>query len=322
MHARLAFALASLLLFALLPPPAQAQRANWVGEQYADQYAQPITDALGANLNAGLFRPMEVGSRGPIPTMNVSVGVTAMGGFTGGSETAFPLDQDRVQTDDGRTLTITYPDGTLPTAFGEETSPGTMVISDGDPATPDETLKLPPGLWNTSIAPLALVHLGAGTVFGTDAQVRFVPKTDIRDYGSVSLFGLSVRHSLSQYVARAPVDVAVQGAWHTVSFTGGAEAPALDVDASGWAVNAQVSKGLRTLPVTVYGGLQYEQFGLDAGYEFRTISGTSTVAFAQDAATTVRAVAGISSRLSVLQLNLDYSLGANNALSAGVGLTL
>lgn len=319
-------ALFSVVILTLLPAsPVHAQRTNWVGQQYADNYTQPLTDALGANLGAGLFRTAEVkGGEGPIPGVDLYVGVTGMGTFTAGSETAFQLEQDQVETDDGQTLTITYPDEDLPTVFGEETSPGNAIISDGNPATPDEELELPPGLWNTSIAPFAVLQVGAGTVFGTDAQLRFLPNTSVRDYGSFSLFGISVRHSLSQYIPASPVNLAVQGTWQTLSFAGGDEGPDLEenVNADGWALNAQVSKSVPVAPVTFYGGLQYEQFGVDVGYTFRTNAGTSTVSLEQDASNSVRALAGVSATLALVQVNVDYALGANNTVSAGLGITL
>lgn len=319
-------ALVSAVILTLLPAsPVHAQRTNWVGQQYAENYTQPLTDALGANLNAGLFRTAEVGGgEGPIPGVDLYVGVTAMGALTSGSETAFQLEQDQVETDNGRTLTITYPDEELPTVFGDETSPGNAVISDGNPATPDEELDLPPGLWSTSIAPFAVLQVGAGTVYGTDAQFRFLPNTSVQDYGSFSLFGVSVRHSLSQYIPASPVNLAVQGTWQTLSFSGGTEGPGLDenVNADGWALNAQVSKSVPGAPVTFYGGLQYEQFGLDVSYTFETNAGTSTVSLDQDASNSVRALAGVSATLSLIQVNVDYALGANNTVSAGLGVTL
>lgn len=323
--------LLSLLTLALLSAaPAQAQDAddlgdalNSIGQQYAENYTQPVTDAFGANMNAGLFRTAEVGGEGVIPVVDVYVGVAAMGALTSGSKTAFQLNQDQVQTDEGRTLTITYPDGDLPTVFGEETSPGNAVISDEDPLTPDETVELPPGLLNTPIAPLAVPQIGAGTVMGTDAQLRFLPETSISDYGSVSLFGLSVRHSLSQYIPLSPVNLAVQGTWQTLSVSGTEDSnnPGEIVEASGWTLNAQISKSIPVAPITFYGGLQYEQFGVDVEYIFQTEEvGTSTIAFNQDAANNVRALAGVSFTLAILNINVDYALSSTNTVSAGVGL--
>jgi hypothetical protein len=314
----------------LIAAPAQAQDSDElgdalssIGETYADSYTQPVTDALGADLNAGLFRTAEVGGEGVIPVVGVYVGVAGMGAFTSGSASSFAPQDETITTDDGRTLDITYGPDRVPTAFGDESSPGQATISDRDPRTPDETVDLPRGLLNTPVAPLAVPQIGAGTVLGTDAQLRYLPETSISDYGSVSMFGLSVRHSLSQYIPLSPINLAVQGTWQNLSVSGNEEPNSGKIiDASGWVLNAQISKSVPVAPITVYGGLQYEKFGVDVGYTFQTDAGTSTVSLNQDAANSVRALAGISVTLAIIQLNVDYALSSNNTVSAGVGLTL
>lgn len=314
----------------LIAAPVQAQNSDElgdalssIGQTYADSYTQPITDALGADLNAGLFRTAEVGGEGVIPVIDVYVGVAGMGAFTSGSASSFAPQDETITTDDGRTLDITYGPDRVPTAFGDESSPGQATISDQNPLTPDETVDLPRGLINTPVAPLAVPQIGAGTVLGTDAQLRYLPETDISDYGSVSLFGLSVRHSLSQYIPLSPINLAVQGTWQRLSVSGNVEPNAGEIiDASGWALNAQISKSVPLAPITFYGGVQYEQFGVDVGYTFQTNAGTSTVSLDQDASNSVRALAGVSITLAIIQLNVDYALSSNNTVSAGVGLTL
>ena len=319
-------------LAVLIVPPSQAQdrdvdelggALSSIGQQYADNYTQPVTDALGANLNAGLFRTAEVGGEGIVPVIDLYVGVAGMGALTSGSADSFAPESETITTDDGRMLDVSYQPDQVPTVFGEESSPGQAVITDRASGT-SETVRLPPGLLNTPIAPLAIPQIGAGTVFGTDAQVRFLPETSISDYGSVSLFGLSVRHSLSQYIPLSPVNLAVQGTWQSLSLSGsdGSINSGEIVDASGWALNAQVSKSVPVAPITFYGGLQYEQFGVDVGYTFQTSAGTSTVSFEQDASNNVRALAGVSVTLAVIQVNVDYALASNNTVSAGVGIAL
>ncbi|MEF8817136.1 MAG: DUF6588 family protein [Salinibacter sp.] len=319
-----------IVLTVLIVPPAQAQdelgdALNSIGQQYADSYTQPVTDALGANLNAGLFRTAEVGGEGIIPGIDVYVGVAGMGALTSGSAESFRLSDEVIETEGGRQLRIEYPDADLPTAFGENESPGSADIIDEQTGMQVDQVPLPSSLIDTPIAPLAIPQIGAGTVLGTDAQVRFLPETSISDYGSVSLFGLSVRHSLSQYIPLSPVNLAVQGTWQSLSLSGsdGSTNPGEIVDASGWALNAQVSKSVPVAPITFYGGLQYEQFGVDVGYTFQAPDGsTSTVSLDQDASNNVRALAGVSVTLALIQLNVDYALASNNTVSAGLGITL
>lgn len=307
--------------------PAQAQDSDDlgnaiknIGQKYAGNYSQPVTDALGADLNAGLFRTADFGETGLFPVIDLYVGVSATGALTAGSAKAFQLANDRIETDDGRTLIIEYPNRDLPTAFGDEASPGTADIIDQETGRTVEEVRLPGALLNTPIAPLVVPHVGIGTAMGTDAQIRYLPETSVSDYGSVSLFGLAVRHSVSQYIPLSPISIAVQGGWQQLSLSGTGQGEV--ASASGWVLNAHLSRDVPVLPVTVYGGLQYEQFDVEVDYTFDTSAGRSTISLDQTASNNVRALAGVSLSLAVLRLNVDYALSSNDTVSAGVGVIL
>jgi len=330
-------ALLSLLLLVVLPPlSAQAQNSDelgdalsTIGRTYADNYAQPVTNALGANLNAGLLRTAEFGDTGLLPVIDVYAGVVAMGAFVPKSAESFRITENDEFESGGNTYEIDYPDNTdLPTAFGNEDFSGTADILDKDTQRKVDEVSLPPGLLNTSVAPLLVPQVGVGTALGTDAQLRYLPEVRRSGYGSVSFFGLSVRHSISQYIPLLPLNIAVQGTWQQLSISGTEGGPNSDkiADASGWALNAHASKDISVLPLTVYGGVQYERFGADLDYTFSTtVNGekaTSTIQFEQDAANNVRALAGITLSLKILRLNVDYALSSSNTVSAGVGFIL
>jgi len=323
--------LAALLILPLLTaPPAQAQNSDElanalssIGQQYATNYTRPVTDALGADMNAGLFRTAGFDGTGLLPVIDVYVGVSVAGAFTAGSPDAFQLNNDVIETN-GRTLRIEYPDQNLPTAFGETASPGTAVLIDQETGMQVGEVTLPGSIIDTPIAPLVVPQVGVGTVFGTDAQIRYLPEIGYNDYGSMSLFGVAVRHSLSQYIPLSPVSIAVQGSWQSLSLSGREDSrnPGEIVDASGWALNAQVSKDLPVLPITFYGGVQYEKLGVDVNYTFSANGERATVRYEQDAANNVRALAGVSLTLALFKINVDYALSSNNTVSAGVGLVL
>lgn len=318
-----------LLGFVLLISPVHAQddlgdALDDVGQQYANNYSQPVTDALGASLNAGLFRTAAVGGDGVLPAIDIYVGVAATGALTAGLEDSFRLTDDPIQTENGRTLRIEYPDADLPTVFGKNESPGRADIVDQETGLKVDDVALPSPLTDAPIAPVGVPQVGIGTLGGTDAQLRYLPGISIRDYGSVSLLGLSVRHSLSQYIPSSPVSLAVQSTWQRISISGSENSlnSGEIISASGWALNAQVSKSVPVAPITFYGGVQYEQFGVEVNYTFAARGGTSTVAFEQEASNNVRALAGVSITLAVIQLNVDYALGSTDTVSAGVGIVL
>jgi hypothetical protein len=315
------------LLFAgaLVALPARGQgnlgeALQSVGSEYAANYTQPVTDALGADLNAGLFRTAEVGGGGLVPLVDVYVGVAVPGALTAGSAESFRLSDETL----GNGLRIDYPDRPLPTAFGDgDLDPGRAVVTQN--GRPVGSVELPSALVSTPIAPLVIPQVGVGTVLGTDAQVRYLPETSISDYGSVSITGVAVRHSISQYIPLSPVSVAVQGSWQNISLSDSANEV---LTATGWAVNAQVSKTLPLFPLTFYGGLQYESFGVEVDYTFDEFSGAAVgaepvpISFEQDAQNRVRGLAGVSLTLALLRVNVDYAISGNNTVSAGVGIVL
>lgn len=296
---------------------------NNIGETYAENYTQPVTDALGGGLNAGLFRTASFDGTGLIPGLDLYVGVAAMGTFTAGSDDSFRLDNETVNTEGGGTLELIYPNEDLPTVIGSEEQPEDAEIVARGPRGTElqrDEFQLPPGLLDASIAPLAVPQVGIGTIYGTDAQIRYVPSTNINNYGSISVFGLAVRHSVSQYIPASPVDLAVQGSWQSVGIDGANEDDLLEI--SGWALNGQVSKDVPVIPLTLYGGVQYEKTTTDVEFTYSALGETTTISLSQEAQNNFRAVGGVSLTLLFLKVNADYAVGANNVASVGVGLVL
>lgn len=299
-----------------------------VGDQYADAYVQPVTDAFGAGMNAALFRTAD-GEGGLVPMVDVYVGVAFTGALMASSDKSF-LPQDETVVVDGTEFDVNYVDGTggqpsVPTAFGSTNTPDGQILIEQN-GVEVARAQLPPGLADTPVAPLPIPQLGVGTLFGTDAQLRFLPKTRIKSYGTVSLFGVAMRHSISQYLPLSPVSIAVQGAWNQITL----EDRTIEgdvLDASGWAANLQVSKSF--LVATLYGGLQYESFGVDYSYRFNPTGNgllgggePIPVTVSQDASNTVRGLLGVTGNVGPVRINADYALSANDVLTLGLGVKL
>ena len=304
-----------------------------VGTEYANRYVQPVSDALGSGLNAGLFRTAEVGG-GIFPLVDIYVGVSVSGALMAHSDKVFPTDfQETLSGPGGQQLTLRFqnPQGTAPTAFGNTEPPANQLIIEDEQGNEVSTT-LPPGLVDTPVAPLVIPQVGIGSLFGTDVQLRYLPETRLYKYGTVGLFGVAVRHSLSQYIPLSPLSLSVQGAWNRASMntrsfnTSGSLSFDEVIDASGWAFNVQASKSLPVLPVTFYGGLQYETFDVAYTYAFDPDQSGSfnpiTLEVDQDASNRFRGLAGVSLTLAVVRVNIDYALSANDAVTFGLGFKL
>lgn len=349
MHRRiLTFAVACWISMAALVPAAQAQyddfsdlsdlrrTLQFMGEGYASGYVQPLTDAFGADMHGGLFRTADTDDGFlPLLPINIYVGINVSGVPTSSLDKTFvPPAQETLS--DG--TTITFNGDRAPTVFGDTDPPDrdevSFTVTDPDDGSTEE-FGVPPGLLDTPIAPLVMPQLGIGTVFGTDAQIRYFPKSELSagggSYGEVSLFGLAVRHDLNQWIpVPLPLNLAVQGSYTQFALENDLEVDTRVesqevVSASGWAVNLHASRGIPVLPLTLYGGLQYERFEMDYSYTFNPLGTDEPVGIdiSQTAANKTRALAGLSFTVAIFRLNADYAIGsANNVLTTAVGLRL
>lgn len=327
----------------LLPTPASGQDLGelieGVGSAYSELYLQPLADALGADMNAGLFHTARIGG-GLLPLVDVYVGARLMGTFISDDDKTFDLTYDTEQVfraSDGQEyvvpLTFQIVDG--PTFFGDG-SPG-MVTADvhetvspgpdgrngtSDDVTIDTTaaFDLLPGLTGTPIAPLIVPHVGVGSIAGTDLVLRYLPRVGLGDYGSVGLVGVGVRHSVSQYLPLLPISLSGQIMWQKLSI----EAPEQDeiFAASAWAANVAVSKSL--LLLTVYGGLQIERSSIDVNYTLLPNEPqlSRSIAFGLRGDNAVRLIAGAAFGLGPFVVNIDGAIGNRIVVAAGVGLSL
>jgi hypothetical protein len=307
---------------------------------YADRYVQPLTDTFGANMNGGLFRTADVGN-GFIPGLpfNVYLGVSVSGTFSSSLNKSFTLEEGiPVDTRLPQTSAEIVLNGEARTVAGKTTPPdATLELvfrQNGQVRRREQLGQALQGLLDEDVPvlPLPVPQLGLGSVAGTDVQVRYFPKTEIcyggGCYGEIGLFGLAVRHDIDQWIpAPLPLNLAVQGAWNQFSLANSFQGATEEVlDASGWALNVQASKGIPVVPIVLYGGLQYETFNVEYDYRFdlgRPDIPPVDVSLDQTAANRVRGIAGFSLDLALIRFNVDYAVGgSNNVLTTGLGIRL
>lgn len=173
-----------------------------------------------------------------------------------------------------------------------------------------EVIEAPSSLKIKSI-PFAVPQITVGA-FGTDVTVRYVPSVGLGKYGSVSTFGISIRHSLSQYINKAPFDATVQFAYQTLNVNDSKDNSL--VHTGSIAANIQFSKELSVF--TIYTGLQYEKTGADFNFNY---SGYN-VNYHTENQNRIRGTFGLNIKLGPVNLNGDYSVGKNSSISTGFGL--
>lgn len=328
----------------LAPSPASGQDLGGlideVGRPYAERYLQPLADALGADMNAGLFHTARIGG-GLLPLVDVYAGVKLMGTLVTNEDKTFDLTYETEQTfraADGNRYTVPVMfeirDG--PTVFGDR-NPGTLTAEvnetvssgpDGQPGTPDDVVidttasfDVLPGLVGTPIALWIVPQIGIGSLAGTDLVVRYLPRVGHDKYGSIAFAGVGVRHSISQYIPLFPISVSGQFMWQRLSVEDASDDEIFA--ASAWAANVAASKTL--LVLTVYGGLQVERSNVRVDYTFEPQQSDlpgQTVAFDLTGENSFRVIAGLSFGLGPFLVNADAAVGSRTVVSTGVGLAL
>lgn len=316
-----------------------------VGSQYAKGYLSPAANAFGTDLNSGLFHSAGMGGILPFG-LHLYVGVQVPTAIIPSSDQTFSMsymDTVTFQRTIGSNIydikvPATFTVNNAPTVFGDKNTTGQATfnvqkdtsITIGSVTqnfTLDSTASIPtiPGWTKLALAPVPIPQIGLGSIMGTDVLIRFLPKIKISSYGSLQLLGFGIRHSISQYIPLIPVDVAVQLGWQNFSIYDSSGAKVLKESA--FAANLEVSKTFAI--VTIYGGLQVESSSMDVNYSFtppatNAIPNPQTVpiSFSMKGKNNFRALVGLNFGLGPLTINADYSLGAVNAVTAGIGFSI
>lgn len=277
---------------AVLSMQAQSDLEN-ILKQYDSQqvkgYIQPLADLFGANMNAGLYHSAAIPNAG----FHLELSLIGMGSSVG---------------DDQKTYTINlpagYPSATMkaPTVFGPK---ATSVTGPGG-----TTYKPSDGIIDASLFPLAVPQLTVGYVYGTMAMVRFITIPAIGDdkFPKTTLWGVGLRHSVSQYLMDAPLDIAA-GFFYS-GFTLGDL-----VDMNGLSIGAQASKSFSVL--NLYGGVAWEKSTMNLKYT-PSSSSISAVDIDLDGDNNFRFTLGAGLKLGFLGIFADANFGSITNFSGGI----
>jgi hypothetical protein len=288
---RLANLIASILIFQSLYSQGVSERLSFFSKESIIGYIQPLVDAFGANLNSGLYHSASMSK-----LFGFYIGVKGMFLFVPSSMENFTaelgpdFEPSSVQT---------------ATVLGDKGASVFHKVA-GD-------ISLPGGL-NLSIVPLFIPQFSFSTM-NSEILIRYVPSFKLSDdIGSINLFGIGIAHSLSQYIPLFPIDIAVQGVYQ--KFKAGDY-----LDASALNFNIHASKSF--ILFTIYAGIGYETFSADINYLYKPpyLNVSEDVSINIKGSNNFRLTAGFKLGLALFDLNIDYSIGSVNVLSAGFGFS-
>ena len=264
-----------------------------LNEQNAKSYVQPLITALGNVLNAGWYRSATI----PRAGLHFYVGLVGMANFV--------LDKDR-------TFWAIPPPPFLPTpvktatALGDE---GTEI------RTKREHLKFPDGLNTTKVFPMIAPQVEIGAILGTVISARYFTAESEDGYvPEFSLWGLGVRHSLSQYFFLCPFNLTASVFYQQFKME-----DILLVKTISFGIQASKSFAL----LDVYGGVLLENSHADVNYFYVYRGSSCPISFSLKGRDKHKITAGVAFKLAgLILLNADYSLGTRNVATLGIGLGL
>ncbi len=260
----------------------------------AKGYIQPLIDVMGANLNSGLYHSASMSK-----LFGFYIGIKGMVVFVPSSMKEFTAE-----------LGSDYNPSSVKTAtvLGETDGGKTVVYK-----PINKNVELPGGI-GLSAVPLAVPQASFSTM-NSEILVRFIPSIKINDdVGNINLFGIGLGHSISQYIPLFPINIAVQGVYQQLKVGSYLKATALNV-------NVHASKSF--IFFGVYAGIGYESFSTDVNYSYKPseVDPARNISFSSKGKNNFRATAGLNFKLFLLDLNVDYSIGKVNVLSAGFGFS-
>jgi hypothetical protein len=289
--------LLTFLAFIVKPAFSQIEdRFSQMTQANAVEYAKPFATTLGTAMNSNGYHSAEISSM-------FSFSVSFMGMYI-----MIPESQ--------KSFTPTF--GNLGYQASKETA---TIYGDRGAAYagPDGYLVMPPGI-NQSGIPVAYPQIGA-SFMGTQVILRYLPKIPIGDENDLSMFGIGVAHSISQYIPLFPIDLAAQILYNNFEISG-------IMKLNNIAFNAHASKTLGV--ITPYFGLQYENTSLDLNYTIQgdPQSGDPSLRTDQDVSISIngsnhfRATLGAALKLAVIVLNADFSISSQPVVSGGLTFEL
>jgi hypothetical protein len=263
----------------------------------ATGYMAPLVDGFRSNLNSGLFHSARV------PTGGFYVGLEFVGTAT-------------LFGEDSRTFMATTEGDFEP----EITTEAPTVVGDTEAVyvTGDSALTFVfPGGFDVDNMILSCPQLRVGSWKGTEVVGRLILyDTGSTEVGRLGVWGVGVRHSVSQYLPKvAPVDVALAAMWQHAELHNDDDQDVLDSELATLAVHSGVELG----SVYPYAGLSIAWYTMAIRYRFDDISaGPVELDFSSSA--DLQLTLGVSYRVGFVAAYGEYNLAAEHSVAAGLSV--
>ena len=257
-------------------------------------YIQPLADALVANLSIGYVNST-------IPGRKLSVSLELIG-MTAAVDDAM------------RVYSAATPNGFQPATVDAPTVFGGTATEVQHSTIPGLSYRPSDGLVDAEYFPTFGPQIRVGGLLGTELIVRYasssmVPVLEEEDFPDLTLLGIGVQHSLSQYIKGLPLELSIGGSFNSIKF-----GDIVDLSSTSYGLNVGKSFGL----IGVSGGFQSDGGTMNLTYNSTDPNGAGNVDVDIDVKRALRFRAGASLSLGFLRLFGDAAFGDVTSYAGGL----
>ena len=174
---------------------------------------------------------------------------------------------------------------------------------------------------NVSLLPLAAPQISIGTIFGTQATIRYLPEYELSaDIGKFKYFGFGIQHNPGIWFPNPlPIDLSV--AFFTQKLSVGT---LFETKTTAFGVNVSKRFGPGALNITPYAGFMLESSKMSFTYNATFVDAASQqqvvtpIGFSMDGENKSRITLGLSIKLLFLNINADYNIGKYTSYTGGL----
>ncbi|MBN2413608.1 hypothetical protein JXQ31_18160 [candidate division KSB1 bacterium] len=257
-------------------------------------YISPLVNGLSVNINRGWYQTAKL----PVLGLRFRIGTVAM---------IAPIpDKDKkfMATPEAPFQPKTPVEAS--TIVGSEES--VTVTGDGGTVYPF------PGGLNMNVTAFAAPQVSIGFL-GSEAIVRYFSiEMGDSEAGKLSVFGLGVRHSISQYLILFPVDITIGAFWQKIDV----DKDLININTLHYGV--QASRGFG--PLTVFGGIGFDNSNASVSYTYEDEDTTKPIELDIKGDNGIEITSGLGLNMAIIHLSAEAAFGTRTAFAVNLSFGL
>jgi len=287
------FVLVVFILSSVVSAQIEDNLKRYTGKN-GEGYVKPLINGIGVNTNRGWYQTAKIPGLG----LRFRIGLVAMVAPVSDKDKTF------MATPEAPFSPRTPVEAS--TIVGSEES----VVAQGDGGT---IYPFPGGL-NMNATAFAAPQVTLGFM-GSEAIVRYISlEMGDSEVGKLSVFGLGVRHSISQYLILFPVDISIGAFWQKIDV----DEDLINITTLHYGV--QASRGFG--PLIIYGGLGFDNSSASVKYTYEDEVTKQQIEFDVDGDSGLEITTGLGFNLAILHLSAEAAFGTRTAFALNLSFGL